>query len=74
MTGQNGSSGCLDTAQVEMQVLGRIGKILTGPWMKDFYSSSVNQIDPLEEISYSKRLKKSEGATGLSTRYANTLY
>ena len=30
-----------DTVQVEMQVLGLIGKILTGPWMKAFYTSSV---------------------------------
>ena len=39
-----------ETALVEIQVLGLIGKILTGPWMKTFYTSSVNQIDHIEGI------------------------
>ena len=39
-----------ETALVEMQVTGLIDKILTGPWMKTFYTSSVNQIDHIEGI------------------------
>ena len=38
------------TAQVEMQVLGLIGKLLTGPWMKAFYTSATNQIDHIDGI------------------------
>ena len=38
------------TAQVEMQVLGLIGKLLTGPWMKAFYTSATNQINHVDGI------------------------
>ena len=47
-------SRCVDfvstIAQVEMQVLGLIGKLLTGPWMKAFYTSATNQIDHVDGI------------------------
>ena len=38
------------TAQVEIQVLGLIGKLLTGSWMKAFYTSANNQIDHVDGI------------------------
>ena len=38
------------TAEVEMQVLGLIGKLLTGPLMKAFYTSATNQIDHVDGI------------------------
>ena len=47
-----------DTAQVEMHVLGLIGKILTEPWMKAFYTSSVNQIDHLSGITVIQNVLK----------------
>ena len=39
------------TAMLEMQVLGLLGKTLTGPWMKKFYTSAESQIDHVEGIS-----------------------
>ena len=51
-----------ETALVEMQVLGLIGKILTGPWMRTFYTSSVNQIDHIKGIYIPKCDQNTEGA------------
>lgn len=39
-----------DTAKTELQVLGLIGKLLTGPWMKTFYTSADSQIDHVDGI------------------------
>ena len=33
-----------------MQVLGLIGKLLTGPWRKAFYTSATNQFDHVDGI------------------------
>ena len=38
------------TGQVEIQVLGLIGKFLTGPWMKFFYRGTEDHTDHLEGI------------------------
>ena len=38
-------------AKMEMQVLGLIGKLLSGPWMKMFYISSDKQINHIEGIA-----------------------
>ncbi|KAK6177160.1 hypothetical protein SNE40_015317 [Patella caerulea] len=37
-------------AKVELQVLGLLGKMLTGPWMSSFYTSHQNEINHLEGI------------------------
>ncbi|KAK2155809.1 hypothetical protein LSH36_230g00015 [Paralvinella palmiformis] len=42
---------------IEMQVLGWLGKLLTGPWMKKLYTAAVDQIDHVEGIQVIKRLK-----------------
>lgn len=44
------------TAHVELQVLGLLGKILTGPWMKKFYVSAKEQIDHVEGIQVVKKV------------------
>jgi len=41
---------------IEMQVLGLLGKLLTGPWMKKFYATAVDQIDHVEGIQVIKQL------------------
>ena len=38
------------TAHVELQVLGLIGKLLTGPWMRAFYTSAKDQMEHIEGI------------------------
>ena len=38
-------------AEMEMQVLGLIGKLLSGPWMKMFYISADKQIKHIEGIA-----------------------
>ena len=42
--------------QVEMQVLGLLGKFLTGPWMKLFYTSAANQTDHVDGITMIKKV------------------
>jgi len=42
-----------------MQVLGLLGKLLTGPWMKKFYTAAVDQTDHVEEIQVIKQIDKS---------------
>ena len=44
-------------ARVELQVLGLIGKLITGPWMRRFYISAadqnkedLNHLDGVEEV------------------------
>lgn len=44
------------TGQVEIHVLGLVGKLLTGPWMKKFYRGAVTQVDHVEGISMVKSL------------------
>ena len=39
------------TAVLEMQVLGLLGKILTGPWMHKFYTNADSEIDHIQGIS-----------------------
>ena len=38
------------TAKVEMQVLGLVGKLLSGPWMKTMYTSAEKQINHVDCI------------------------
>ena len=38
------------TAQLEMQVLGLLGKLLSGPWMKKFYTSAADQLHHIDGI------------------------
>ena len=49
-------------ARVELQVLGLLGKLLTGPWMTQFYASPLTQVQHIEGISIVKgivnKLKK----------------
>ena len=40
-----------EVAILEMQVLGLLGKTLTGPWMKIFYTNASTDIDPHKGIS-----------------------
>ena len=39
------------TAVLEMQVLGLLGKILTGPWMQKFYTNADSETDHIQGIS-----------------------
>ena len=39
-----------DVARVELQVLGLLGKHLTGPWMKRFYTSVNNELNYVDDI------------------------
>ena len=39
-----------EQAKMELQVLGFLGKMLTGPWMKKFYTSAENEIHHVEGI------------------------
>lgn len=39
-----------------MQVLGIIGKFLSGPWMKKFYRSATDQINHIAGISLVKKI------------------
>ena len=39
------------TAKVELQVLGLLGKHLTGPWMTQFYTDSDHQVNHIEAIN-----------------------
>ena len=41
------------TAVLEMQVLGLLGKILTGPWMQKFYTNADNKTDHIQGITSS---------------------
>lgn len=43
-------------AQVEIQVLGLIGKLLSGPWMAKFYRSSATQVSHVNGIAIVKQL------------------
>jgi len=47
------------TAKLEIQVLGLNGKLLSGPWMKKFYTSADKQVDHLEGISIVKNVLSS---------------
>jgi len=55
-----------------MQVLGLLGKLLTGPWIKIFYRAGVNQIGHVEAISVVKdvvtRLKEQGSLLDLLTQ------
>lgn len=42
------------TAVLEMQVLGLLGKLLSGPWMRKFYTSATDQIEHIEGITVMK--------------------
>ena len=42
--------------KLEMQVLGLFGKLLTGPWMKTFYTSDGNQIPHLDGINLVRKI------------------
>ena len=44
------------SAHVEMQVLGLLGKVLTGPWMRKFYTSVLTQTDHVEGILLIKEI------------------
>jgi hypothetical protein len=46
----------LDTAKLEIKVLGLFGKLLSGPWMKTFYTSFSDQIDHITGIDLIKDL------------------
>ena len=39
-----------DTARMEMSICGLIDKLLSGPWMKKFYTSSETEINHVEGI------------------------
>ncbi len=39
-----------------MQVLGLVGKLLTGPWMTTFYTSHTNQVDHIKGITIVKQV------------------
>ena len=43
-------------AKVEIQILGLIGKILSGPWMRRFYTSTTTQISHVDGISVVKQV------------------
>ena len=43
-----------DLAVLELQILGILGKTLTGPWMKRFYTSSENEINHIDGIDIVK--------------------
>lgn len=45
-----------DIAHVQMQVMGLLGKLLTGPWMRKFYRSAEDQIDHVEGISIVRKV------------------
>ena len=45
-----------DIGHVEMQVLGLLGKLLSGPWMKCFYRNAEDQIDHVEGITVVKKV------------------
>ena len=45
-----------DTAQMELLVLGLIGKHLTGPWMQMFYTSADNKINHVQAIEVVKQV------------------
>ena len=44
------------TGHTEMQVLGLLGKVFSGPWMRKFYRSAEDQIDHVEGIAVVKRV------------------
>ena len=44
------------TAKVQLQILGLLGKYLTGPWMKKFYTSSRNEINHMDGIEVVKNV------------------
>lgn len=44
------------TAQVELHVLGLLGKLLSGPWMVKFYTSSATQISHIDGIAIVREL------------------
>ena len=43
-------------AVIEMQVLGLLGKLLTGPWMQVFYTSAESELDHIKWISVIKNV------------------
>lgn len=43
-------------AKVEIQILGLIGKILSGPWMRRFYTSTTTQISHVDGIGVMKQV------------------
>ena len=45
-----------DTAELEMQVLGLLGKLLTGPWMQMFYTSAESDISHVDGIDIIKKV------------------
>ena len=45
-----------DTGWLEMQVLGLIGRLLSGPWMKKFYTAAKDQIGHIDGISAVKNV------------------
>ena len=45
-----------DTAQMELLVLGLLGKHLTGPWMQMFYTSADNEINHVQAIEVVKQV------------------
>ena len=57
-------------AHVELQVLGLFGKLLTGPWMSNFYTSAETEINHIEGIELVRNIvgvlkEKKENAAGL---------
>ncbi|XP_050404243.1 uncharacterized protein LOC126820380 [Patella vulgata] len=44
----------LETAITEMQVVGILGKLLTGPWMTKFYASAESEVSHMEGINIVK--------------------
>ena len=42
------------TTKVELQILGLLGKHLTGPWMRHFYTSAADQINHVDGIAIVK--------------------
>ena len=57
-------------AHVELQVFGLFGKLLTGPWMSNFYTSAETEINHIEGIELVRNIvgvlkEKKENAAGL---------
>ncbi|KAK2138318.1 hypothetical protein LSH36_3334g00000 [Paralvinella palmiformis] len=51
-----GFSATTQEGIVELQVLGMIGKLITGTWIKLFYTSHMDQIEPVDGIQGFKKV------------------
>jgi hypothetical protein len=62
-----------ETAQMQIQCLGLLGKLLTGPWMQTFYTAAGNEISHIEGVDVVKRVlaalkEAKEAPLGLLTK------